>query len=216
MAQVEFLLPVGSLYNESEFNAGSGACGPAAVAVGARWAAGARKPLAKDIMLAMQQMTGSDGKPLAGPTGVTTLGKMRVACGNLHLTTQTQVGAPLEYAASVFQAKNGLRAGVTPLGVSNGQALRDYLTGLGEDATNLQNHFFALVGYHAGGYSNFLGCNVPAGFFACDGAHLVNNPVVAGSRIHRYINTSLIFYPLTVLNAAAPFGAFSILKTATP
>lgn len=214
MAQVEFLLPIGSLYNESEFNAGAGACGPAAVAVGARWVAGARKPLAKDVMLAMQQLRDSNGNPLCGPTGVTTLGKMRQAASALRLATQAQTGAaPLAYAADAFQAKSGLRPGVTPLGVSNGQVLADYLTGAGEDASNLQNHFFALVGYHAGGYSNFLGCNVPAGFFACDGAHLLNNPVVAGVRIHRYINTSLLFYPLVTLNAARPFGAFTILKS---
>lgn len=215
MAQVEFLLSLGSLYNESEFNAGSGACGPCALAAGARWHLNARGPLARDMLLAMRRMTDSNGNPLCGPTGITTLGKLSQAAVQLRYPVQKQAGAPLDYAANLFQSRNGLRPGVTLLGISNGQALRDYLSGLGEDATNLQNHFIGLVGYNAGGYSNFLGCQVPTGFFAVDGASLINNPLVSGvGRIHRFINTSLCYYPLTVLTAAQPFdGAFSVLKT---
>lgn len=204
----EYLLPIGSLYMESEFNAGVGACGPTALAVGGRWTLQQRGPNAIDMMKSMQRMG------LCGPTGVTNIPNLETAARTLHYPVQVRGAGqtPLDYAAATFKGTYG-NQGVCVYECTNGQVLRDYVLGAGEDATNLQNHIFALVGYNSGGYSNFLGMNVPEGFFACDGANGLSNPIVAGvGRVHRYINTLYCYYTKANLLQARPYDCFSVTR----
>lgn len=204
----EYLLAIGSLFTESEFNAGVGACGPTALAVGGRWTLQKRGPNAKDMLASMRQMG------LCGPTGVTNIPNLEKAAKALHYPVQYRASgqSPLDYAKATFQGTYG-KPGVCVYECTNGQVLKDYVFGAGEDASNLQNHILALVGYNSGGYSNFLGMNVPEGFFACDGANALTNPVIAGvGRVHRYINTLYCYYPKANLLQAQPYDCFSVTR----
>ena len=210
MAQGEYLLR-GSIYNESEFNAGNGACGPTILAAAERWIKGARAPLAQDVLRTMY------AAGLCSASGVTNLPKLALAAQRAGLTVarnQPNVGI-LHFAEYTLTEAtvNGRHyaPGVCILEIANGQALTDYLSGQGEDAVNLQYHFIGLVGVNTGGYSSYLGCSVPPGFFAVDGASLLMNPVVSGvGRVHRYINTTLCYYPSSVLSRAQPYDIFAV------
>lgn len=207
----EFFIPGGSLYNESEFNSGNGSCGPTILAGALRWSKNQRGPIAKQVVTQMQAWG------LCGPTGVTNTPKLIKACDKDHYNVPTQLNVPnrgvMHFATDTLQGVNGRRQGVCILEIANGQALRDYLSGLGEDAQNLQFHFIGLVGYNSGGYSNFLGCQVPQGFHTIDGASLLMNPLVAGAgRIHRFINTQLGYYPFSVVAAAQPYDIFAVTR----
>ena len=205
----EFFLPGGSLYNESEFNSGNGSCGPTILAGAGRWATGARQPIAKQTVSQMQAWG------LCGPTGVTNTPKLIEAARKYgyHVQLNQPNRGVMHFATDTLQGVNGRRQGVCVLEIANGQALRDYLSGLGEDAQNLQYHFIGLIGYNSGGYSNWLGCQVPQGFHAIDGASLLMNPLVAGTgRIHRFINTQFAYYPLSVVGAAQPYDIFAVTK----
>jgi hypothetical protein len=211
----EYLLPVTGLYNESEFNAGTGACGPTILAGQGRWRTQSRTPSAQQ---AMQQMITWG---LCGPTGVTTLKKLYTAAqqygykpATRTLAMMQQGVSPLSFAARCLMHRAGYPApGISCVLLTNGQALVDYLSRQGEDATNLENHFIGLCGYNTGGYSNFLGCNVPAGFFAIDGASGVQNPVVpVVGRMYRFINTQLCYYTTATVNAAKPADVYIVSR----
>lgn len=207
----DFVLPLNGLYNESEFLAGVGACGPTILAGAGRWTHNAQTPFASQMLSSMLAMG------LCSPTGITTMNKLRQAARNLHYPVQDRPAGvdPITYAIRAFQGVGGLKPGVVLVGISNGQVLQDYLSGAGEDAVNLHNHFIGLVGWHpaGGGYSNLLGCTAPEGFSVIDGANLLMNPNVPGrGRIHRNINTQLGYYTRAVLTAALPFDAFSVTR----
>lgn len=205
----EYLLPFNGLYNESEFTAGVGACGPTILAAGGRWTRRSSAPTAKAVM---QQMI-SWG--LCSSTGVTTLSKLYMAAGNYgypramkNATTNVFV-----FIIDSMRGTNGRRQGLCVVGCSNGQAIVDYLSRQGQDATNLHGHFYGIFGYNTGGYSPFLGCSVPEGFFTVDGDNGIQNPVVPGvGRIHRQINTQFGYYTLATLRAAQTYDAFSITR----
>lgn len=206
----EYIIPLDSLYNESEFNAGSGACGPAILAAGGRWTKRSKSPTAKQTM---QQMIAWG---LCGPTGVSTLQKLYQAAGNygypraLNKAPSTGV---FTFIMDTMRQTNGRRQGLCVCGLSNGQAIVDYLSRQGQDAVNLKGHFIGLFGYNSGGYSQFLGCDVPEGFLAVDGDNGVQNPVVpAVGRIHRHINAQFMYYTLANLRQAQLFDAFSITR----
>ena len=206
----EYILPIGAIFNESEFNAGSGACGPTALAGIKRWHDGKRAPLAKQVMNDMI------GWKLCSSTGVSTLRNLHQAAINYRLSTHTRSSAsisPLSFAARSLNGTAGYAQGMSLLFLTNGQALIDYLTRFGEDASGLQGHFIAVFGYNSGGYSSFLGCQVPGGFHAIDGDNNLQNPVVPGvGRIHRFINQSYCYYPTSVLTDAQASDVFSVSK----
>lgn len=207
----EYFLPGGSLYNESEFNAGGGSCGPTILAGAGRWTTGKRQPLAKQVVAQMQAWG------LCGPTGVTNTPKLIQAARQYGYPVQ--LNAPnrgvMHFAVDTLRGINGRRQGLCVLEIAKGQALVDYLSGLGEDAVNLAYHFIGLIGYNSGGYSNWLGCQVPEGFHAIDGASLLMNPYVKApgpGRIHRYINSQFCYYPLATVAAAQPYDIFAVTK----
>lgn len=202
----EYMLSTASLYTESEFNAGTGACGPTALAVAGRWVTQKRTPLASEMLASMRQMG------LCGPTGVTNMPNLEKAATTLHYRTRLRPAgvSPLSFVARAIRGDYG-PPGVCLYECTNGQVLKDYVWGSGEDATNLQNHIFAFVGYNEGGYSPWFGCTVPPGFIACDGANDMNNPVVNGSRVHRALNTVYIYYTTALLQVGKPYDSFAVI-----
>jgi hypothetical protein len=208
-AKVEWLLPIGNLWNQSEFNSGNGSCGPAILSSAGMWSTNQRSPIAKSVVAQMQAWG------LCSPTGVCNLPQLLQAAKNYKWPVsenQPNIG-PMHFSVETLTGTNNRTPGVCVLEVSNGQALVDYLSQTGEDATNLEYHFIGLVGYNAGGYSNYLGCQVPQGFHAVDGACTPQNPLVPGAgRIHRFINTQLVYYSLSVLAAAKPYAVFAVTR----
>jgi hypothetical protein len=211
MVMADFVLPLNGLYNESEFNAGVGACGPTILAGAGRWTHSTQTPFASQMVTSMRAMG------LCSPTGVTTMNNLRQAARTLHYPVQDRPAGvdPITFAIRCLQNLPGYRQGIVLLGIGNGQALTDYLSGVGEDAVNLHNHFIGLVGWHPAGdgYSNLLGCTAPEGFYVIDGANGLMNPVVSGrGRVHRFINTQLGYYTRAILSAALPFDAFAVTR----
>lgn len=206
----EYLLP-GNFYTESEFIAGTGACGPNALSSILRWAIQKDSPDSHTVMLQLQKWVGSDGKPLCGPTGIMTTNQARqsLALGHYNFPIENRpAGEDLLGFCTHFFAPTP-RAAVF-LFLTNGQALRDEISGTGEDATGLQGHFIALVGYNTGGASARVGKVLPQGFWACDGDSTVQNPIVNGVRVHRYTNSDLCYYSVATLAAAQPADVFAV------
>lgn len=80
---------------------------------------------------------------------------------------------------------------------ANGQALRDYLTGSGENARNLHYHFIMVAGWHPGGHSARANRDLPAGWWCADGDNFDVGDV-------------LQFYPDDVLAASRPCAAMAV------
>lgn len=211
----ETLLP-GRITIESEFTGGSGACGPAIWAAQARWSKQAPIPTVKTVVPDMSKAIGPNGKALCSPTGVTDTPSLRIWSQRAGFTVENPSSgmAPWLFAARALLATGGYHQGMVCMQLRNGQALREYLTGSGEDATNLRGHFIGLVGYNPGGFSNYFGLDVPQGFLAIDGDQNQQNPIINGARVHRQLNTQLCYYSLQVIQAAQPYDAYSILPQA--
>ena len=84
-----------------------------------------------------------------------------------------------------------------------GQQLHDLISGLGENADNLENHFIAVLGYHPGGYSARANKDLPEGVWCADGANYAG-----GNNRNTGFNAAdvLQFYSLDNLQAAWPVG----------
>jgi hypothetical protein len=101
-------------------------------------------------------------------------------------------------------------AGMNPVvfEVSAGQALKDTISGLGENAVNLQFHFPTVLGYHVGGVSDVAGGrDLAEGFWCADGCNFAGG----NSRANDFnAADKLQFYPVSVMQAAALVGAFAL------
>ena len=203
----EFLLP-GRITAESEFLGGSGACGPTALAAAIRWAMQQDTPVTASFTPKLAKWGYCDAN------GVSDTPKLRAAAAKVGLTIENPATNEdkIHFAGRALQAVQGAHLGAVVFEVTNGQVLADYLSGSGEDATNLHGHFVMLCGYNSGGNSPTLGCTVPQGFFAVDGDQNTQNPIVNGVRTHRALNTQLVYYPLALLATAQPYDAFSIIQ----
>ena len=202
----EFLLP-GRITAESEFLGGSGACGPTALAAALRWAMQQDTPVTSSFTPKLASWGYCDAN------GVSDTPKLRAAAVKVGMTIENPATAEdkLHFAGRALQAVQGAHLGAVVFEMMNAQVLKDYLSGLGEDASNLHNHFICLVGYNSGGNSATLGCSVPQGFFAVDGDQNTQN-LVNGVRTHRALNTQLVYYPLALLASAQPYDAFSVVQ----
>lgn len=106
-------------------------------------------------------------------------------------------------------------AGIDPIHfeTSDGQALVDSITGLGENATNLQYHFPSVLGYHVGGVSDHAaGRTLPEGFWVADGDNFAGGN--SNSNGFRALNI-LQFYTVDVLSAAKLVAGFALKGRAT-
>ena len=102
----------------------------------------------------------------------------------------------------------------------NGQALRDLISGQGEDATGLQRHFFGIYGLNDGSAKSALfGRSVPPGYIVSDGCNGLMNPVVNGVR-QRVIGADKhqqLYYPYALVRASRPAALLAIYpKSAQP
>jgi hypothetical protein len=86
---------------------------------------------------------------------------------------------------------------------ANGQALRDTLTGSGENASNLHYHFVMVAGWHPGGFSSRAGRGLPAGWWCADGDNFDTGDV-------------LQFYEDGVLAASQPSAALALVARVGP
>lgn len=109
-----------------------------------------------------------------------------------------------------------LPAAAVGVEVANGQALKDELTGLREDATNLKFHFFSIFGHHDGGPSARAGGRtLPAGWWCADGDNYSNNTHTASGWNRHLGGHTLQFYSEETLRAARPCAALAMYPKAT-
>lgn len=97
-----------------------------------------------------------------------------------------------------------------------GQQLRDLISGQGEDATNLERHFFGIYGLNDGSSASatFGGRSVPAGYITSDGCNNLMNPVVNGARTRVLKGNQQLYYPYTVVRAARPAAMLAVYARA--
>jgi len=207
----EYLLP-GRIVSESEFISGvSGACGPNALSSALRWLVQQDSPNTRTVF---QQLLAWG---LCAANGVMTIDQLKSAPGHSGYDFPVQtppVGENLLGFCTHFFTPTP-RAPVL-LYLANGQALHDEISGTGEDASGLQGHFITLVGYNTGGASAHAGKTLPQGFWAADGDSTVQNPVVNGARVHRFVNTDLVYYSVSTLSQADAGYAIAVLPRVAP
>jgi hypothetical protein len=178
-----------------------GTCGPCALHTLAANARGSLVSTASVFTLMRSQHT-----PLCDVSGAATIGGLMQAASLLHLTlVETRLfAAPWPEWRIYFDR----HAGVNPFlfETANGQALKDSVSGLGENATHLQYHYVAVVGRHPGGHSARAGKDLPPGYWCADGDNFAGNnvgPTFAAADV-------LQFYPDEVIAASRPAGALAV------
>ncbi len=187
----ERFLP-GRISRESEFVRGlTGACGPNAAAMAERWADQSR----------LETLEVFDRMRAAGrcdPSGASTLAALaddaRAAGYHVDVLPYHEP-MPVSDWRGFFDRHAGHEAIV--METANGQVLRDYLSGLGENARNLHYHFIMVAGWHPGGHSTRANRDLPSGWWCADGDNFVAGDV-------------LEFYPDGVLAAARPCAAMAV------
>jgi len=158
----------------------TGACGPTALAA-ALTAATGRLTTPQTVMDAMN-IAG-----LCDSNGVTNAGKIATAASTLYkLAPRASHFWTTDYWSGwrAFLVAY-LRTCAIVCELANGQALVDFITGLGENARNLRYHFIAIVGYHPGD------AHKPEGIWVADG-----DSFATGDRLQ--------FIPLTTFAKALP------------
>lgn len=187
----ECFLP-GQVDRESEFVRGlTGACGPNAAAMAERWADQSHLGT-WDVYERMRAAGRCD------PNGASTLAALaddaRAAGYRVDVLPYREPMAAADWRA-FFDQHAGREAIV--METANGQALRDALTGAGENARTLHYHFILVAGWHPGGHSVRAGRDLPPGWWCADGDNFD-----AGD--------ALQFYPDSVLAAARPCAALAV------
>ena len=94
-------------------------------------------------------------------------------------------------------------AGVVPFLFEThaGQVLIDLITGAGENANNLENHFIAVLGRHTGGFSTHAGRDLPSGFWCADGCSFAGG----NDNAHNFNAANMLqFYSDTAIAASLP------------
>lgn len=172
-----------------------GTCGPcAAHAVLSNWL---NKYVATaDVYTTMRR------RGLCDPSGASTISGLQSAL--------QAYGAPIaafrqwsDTNWSDWRASFDAHAGVDPFlfETQNGQALVDLISGCGENATNLQRHFVAVLGKHDGGYSARAGRDLPAGYWCADGDNFAGN----NDNAHGFNAAHVLqFYSVDAVGASLP------------
>lgn len=201
----DFLMS-GRLTAESEFNnvpAGvNGACGVEAIA-------SALRTLKQDDSFTVAKcFEDIHGWGLCDANGVMNTDQIPQACEKYGLVVQLPENENLlGFASHFFDPKP--RACVIFF-YENGQALVDFISHDGMDAGNLHGHFNTADGYNDGGTSSRSGRELPQGFWIADGDNNIQNPIINGARVHRGINTDLVFYTISDLSQAQISAAWAV------
>lgn len=205
----ELVVP-GIITAESEFQGGlTGACGPNAIASAARWV---EQSNAAPTTISMNQQL---QHVVNSPNGVSTLEELESVMRNLHYKIVTR---PTNQTAIGFVEQYGGHFPVVCF-YTNAQALYDVITGDGMDANNLHGHFNTVFGKNSGGgpSPHFGGRIVNlAGFIVADGDNYRQNPLVNGVRVHRSINTDMVYYYEGTMVQAGLADAFVVIGKETP
>ena len=187
----ESFLP-GRVDRESEFVAGlTGTCGPNAAAMAERWADQSQLNTL-DVYHRMRAANRCD------PNGAATMAALaddaRAAGYTVDLLPYREPMPEADWRA-FFERYAGRQAIVYE--TAYGQALRDAITGFGENARDLHYHFVMIAGWHPGGQSARAGRNLPPGWWCADGANFAGG-------------NALQFYPDDVVVASRPCAAMAI------
>lgn len=195
----EIVVP-GRKQSESEFQGGlTGACGPNAIAAAARWSSD--NPVLSTVFMNQQLQ-----RVVNSPNGVAELGQLEQVMHNLGYATTRYSGGPL----TDFIVTHGGRQAIVAF-LDLAQALRDSITGASEDATNLHGHFITLFGYSPDGNSAFFRREgLGMGVVAADGDSNTQNPVLNGVRVHRGLNSDMVYYTIADLLSAGLADMFSV------
>lgn len=180
---------------ETEFVAGrTGACGPNASAMAQRWADQA-SAAAVNTVTVYERMRREGLCSLSGAATLSAL--VTDAERNGYHREVLPYHEPMPEASwrDFFDAHVGQQAIVYE--TANGQALRDYLTGRGENGTNLRYHFILVAGWHPGGWSARAGRELPPGWWCSDGDNYDVGDV-------------LQFYPDMVIATSLPCAAMAV------
>lgn len=205
----EVLLPgaVTAETAESEFESGlTGACGPNACSAAGRWSDQDSRTNSTDNTVSMNYWL---QKIVSSPNGVSTLSELEAMMRLLkyELVLPNQGESALAFANRMLWGQ----IGAVVMFYDAAQALQDFITGAGMDASNLHGHFNCLFGRNSGGVSERAGGKVlPAGYWVSDGDNGVQNPIINGARVHRGINTELVYYPDSLMVAGGASSAFAV------
>ena len=192
-----------------------GTCGPNALAMAESWAAQSYV----NTMAVFARMAPAGRCDSIGRATINSLRDQAVADG-FKVELVGYNGAGIDEA--VWRHFLATHAGnsVVIVETLNGQALRDLISGQGEDATNLQRHFFGIYGLNDGsGPSALFKRSVPPGYIVSDGCNGLMNPVVNGVR-QRVIGSDKhqqLYYPYALVRASRPAALLGIYpKSAKP
>ncbi len=204
MVHVSEVLCGGLKKSESEFQQGlTAACGPNALSAALRWS---DQSATTPGTYAVYQTGRSLPNPIDA-NGASTLSELEATAAKMgYPTTLPFTGE----SASAFVRRV---AGIEPivLEIAAGHNLVDTLTGAGEDAgPDLAYHYICVWGRNTGGASGRTSRVLPPGYWCSDGDNNTQNPVVNGARVHRTLNSDLVYYSDATLAAALPYGAFSV------
>lgn len=193
---LETFLP-GRVDRESEFVDGlTGTCGPNAAAMAERWSDQSQLSTI-EVYRRMRAANRCD------PNGAATMAALaddaRAAGYTADLLPYREPLPEGDWRA-FFERYVGSHAVVFE--TAYGQALRDAISGYGENATDLRYHFVMIAGWHPGGHSARAGRNLPPGWWCADGANFAGG-------------NALQFYPDDVLVASRPCAAMAIAPRVT-
>lgn len=202
----------GTFWTESEFDGGLNAtCGPNALAMAECWALqkylGEPRPGQTATMVIYQRMRAAGRCDANG--AATGGGLLAQARADGFQTKRLGFKNPLGRAEWLGFLKARFAERPTPavvvMELAHGAALRNALTGHGEDAgPDLAFHYICCCDYHPGGPSRRAGRTLPEGIWCADGDSDDNNPIVGGQRTRVRAGHALQFYPLETLDAARP------------
>jgi hypothetical protein len=209
----DFILS-GRLTAESEFHnvpsGVNGACGPESIA------ASLRALHQSDVYTVAKVFSDIHSWGLCASNGVMDLNQIIEACKKygLIVAASSPSHSLTDFAAGYFKP-SPKAACIFYYG--NGQALVDYISHDGMDASNLHGHFNTAVGFNDGtGISQRIGRTLPIGFWVADGDNNIQNPIVNGARVHMGLNTNLVYYTESDLGQAGLGWVLAVSLPVTP
>lgn len=185
-----------------------GTCGPNALAMAESWAAQSYV----NTMAVFARMAPAGRCDSIGRATINSLRDQAVADG-FKVELMGYNGAGIDEATWRHFLATHAGNSVVIVETLNGQALRDLISGQGEDATNLQRHFFGIYGLNDGTQPSALfKRSVPPGYIVSDGCNGLMNPVVNGVR-QRVIGSDKhqqLYYPYALVRASRPAALLAI------
>jgi N-acetyl-anhydromuramyl-L-alanine amidase AmpD len=188
------LLP-GTIHRYTQFQDGlTGACGENSLSMCFDWATQTYhgNKTAWTVHFALQR------KILKDPNGSSMPYQQRATAEALGLRVEAYHNWDTRWSDWKQWLKEQIAAGhIVLFDVDRGQALKDAVTGKGEDAHNLKGHAIVVCGYHAGGFSAHAQRVLPKGFWCADGDNWIRGD-------------KLVFYTAETMAAAMPVAGLGI------